>query len=186
MYRFLKAQLDNPTKNDWGQTIKNDIEMFKIGLSIKEIENMSKKAFKNLVKKKEKEASFEYLLIEKSKHSKVAHINYREFGMQDYLQPNASSIQESKFLFMLRCRMIDVRCNYRGKYTDTLCPLCVKGEYSQPHLLVCEKLGENTDIVTDIPEYETIFQYDLEQKMNTSRILKTQFDKRKKQIKPES
>ena len=179
-------KLDNPTKNDWGQTIKNDIEMFKIGLSIKEIENMSKKAFKNLVKKKEKEASFEYLLIEKSKHSKVAHINYREFGMQDYLQPNASSIQESKFLFMLRCRMIDIRCNYGGKYTDTLCPLCVKGEDSQPHLLVCEKLDENTDIVTDIPEYEEIFQYDLEQKMNTSRILKTQFDKRKKQIKPES
>ena len=49
VYSFLKAQLDNPTKNDWGQTIKNDIEMFKIGLSIKEIENMSKKAFKNLV-----------------------------------------------------------------------------------------------------------------------------------------
>ena len=67
-----------------------------------------------------------------------------ELAMQDYLKPNVSTIDESKFTFAARSRMIDLRCNYKGQYSDSdvLCPLCGKEEDNQPHLLVCEELPE--------------------------------------------
>ena len=55
--------------------------------------------------------------------------------MQDYLEPNTSTIQESKFTFLARGRMLDVRNNFKGQYThtDTLCPLGCVDEVTQQH-----------------------------------------------------
>ena len=46
MYTFLEAQRDNPAKNDWGQTVQEDIEIFGIDLTLEEIEKMSEAKFK--------------------------------------------------------------------------------------------------------------------------------------------
>ena len=54
MYNFLKTQLREPTTNDWGETVKRDIEEFEIDLTLEEIERMSESLLKTLVKKKEK------------------------------------------------------------------------------------------------------------------------------------
>ena len=69
--------------------------------------------------------------------------------MQDYLKPNVSTIDESKFTFAARSRMLELRSNYKGQYIDSdiLCPLCGKEEDNQPHLLVCEELQEQGALV---------------------------------------
>ena len=54
IYTFLKAQLSEPTKQDWGETILKDIDEFEMNLSLDEIERMTKPKFQSLVKKKEK------------------------------------------------------------------------------------------------------------------------------------
>ena len=187
LYTFLKAQIENPTKNDWFQTVEGDIDKFEIGLTIEEIENMSEESFKALVKKKEKEATLKYLNSEKisKNHTKVKHIKHDVLKMQDYLQPNTASIDESKFTFALRTRMIDIKCNYRGKHIgqDVLCPVCKEEEDTQQHLLVCDKLVDREALVTELPDYDHLFKDDLEAKLKMSRLLEKHFGKRKSLLK---
>ena len=80
--------------------------------------------------------------------------------------------------------MIDVRNNYKGKYTHTgtLCPLGCLDEDTQQHLLVCEELVETNSLVSEVPVYEHLFGDNLEIKLNISRILKSQFKKRKRML----
>ena len=183
IYKFLQAQRDNPVKNDWCHTVIEDIEAFQLGVTIEEIENMSQVAFNVLVKKQEKIASLEYLNQEKiiKNHSKVLHIPHSLLDMQDYLKPNSASIEESKFTFSIRSRMLDIRTNFRGKYmdSDTLCPVCVMDEDTQQHLLVCDMLCDPNSLVTSIPCYDELFGENLEKKLNISRILKQHYKKRK-------
>ena len=72
--------------------------------------------------------------------------------------------------------MIDVRNNYKGKYTHTgtLCPLGCLDEDTQQHLLVCEELVETNSLVSEAPVYEHLFGDILENRLYISRILKRQ------------
>merc|ERR1712030_77046 len=107
------------------------------------------------------------------------HIHHSGIEIQDYLKETASVI-ESKFVFALRSRMVEVRCNYRGQHVNTLCPLCNKLEDSQPHLLHCEKLCDSTALIISTPEHMNLFGDDREERFRIANILKTQFEKRKK------
>ena len=156
MYSFLKAQLDQPTRNDWGQTVLKDIQTYKLDLTVDDIESMSQAKFNTLVKTKGQQNTLEYLNGKKGTHTKVLHIEHSDLVMQDYLQPNDLSIKESKFTFIARNRMIDIKGNYSGQYSDTLCPLCEVEEDIQPHLLECEELCDDSSIVRTLPEYEYV------------------------------
>ena len=113
------------------------------------------------------------------------HINHEELKMQDYLEPNSASVEESKFIFALRSRMVDIRCNFRGQYqdSDTLCPVCHSEEDTQPHMLLCEDLLESNAVVLDTPQYEHLFGQDLRKKLEVAMILKKHFKKRKELLK---
>ena len=183
IYRFLEAQIRNPVNNDWWQTVMEDIETFKMGVDIEDIKRMSMESFSALVKKQEAKASLEYLNNEKTSknHTKVLHITHSALAMQDYLKPNSASIEESKFTFSVRSRMLDIRTNYRGNYAegDTLCPVCVQEEDTQQHLLVCDDLGDPNAVVKEVPSYEELFGDDLEKRLTISRILKQNYKNRK-------
>lgn len=56
IYQFLKLQFENPEKRDCASSCFNDLRTLEINLSLEEIENMTKKQFKEIVKK-----AFEYL-----------------------------------------------------------------------------------------------------------------------------
>ena len=176
------AQMNEPAKNDWVKTVLNDIEYFDLNLTIKEIEEMPKLAFKKLVKKKEKQKTLEQLTKEKTKHTKVAHIKHSVLEIQEYLKPGELSIQEAKFLFSLRSRMLDIKCNFKGKYSNTLCPLCKKEEDSQKHLLVCDQLNEDGILITSLPIYGDLYGPSLDEQVMVSRIIKKQYTKRKNKI----
>ena len=150
IHNFLQAQLNQPTKNDWGEAILKDLSEFEINLSMGEIERMSELSFKSLVEKKEKEYTLKYLNTVKQGHSKVLHINHTVLEMADYLQPNGIINSEAKFLFMVRSRMLEVRKNFEGKHTNTLCPLCEVEPDTQQHLLVCEELVVSGAIVDSL------------------------------------
>ena len=113
------------------------------------------------------------------------HIAHNVLDMADYLRPNGIINSEAKFLFMLRCRMLDVRMNYSGHHADTLCPLCDSERDTQEHLLVCTKLATANSVVSATPEYKELFGEILKQKISISRILNEKFSFRKKLIKNE-
>ena len=113
IHTFLKAQLEDPNPNDWGQSCLKDLEILSLKVEIEEIKIMPKTTFRNLVKKQTNKKGLEYLNKKKEQHSKVAHVSHSCLEMQKYLEINKGSVQEAKFLFVLRCRMRDLKGNYR-------------------------------------------------------------------------
>ena len=103
--------------------------------------------------------------------------------MADYLKPNGISNLEARFMFMIRNRMLDVKTNYGGQHTDTLCPLCEEEEDTQQHLLVCKELDSQGTLVEKLPSYEHIFEGSLDEKVYIGRILKLKFSQRNKKVK---
>jgi hypothetical protein len=140
IYKFLHAQLRKPNKNDWGQTVLADLEDLDISTPLSEIPRIPRESFKNLVSEKISVLALDYLNKEKSRHTKVLNLLHRNMKMQEYLGPNEMGIDEEKFLFQLRTRMIEVRNNYSGSYLDLRCPLCKAEVDTQQHLLECKKL----------------------------------------------
>ena len=168
-----------------GEAVLKDISEFEINLSMGEIERMSELSFKSLIEKKEKEYTLKYLNRIKQGHSKVLHINHTVLEMADYLEPNGILNSEARFLFMLRTRMLEVRKNFEGKHSNTLCPLCEVEPDSQQHLMVCEKLEVSGALVESLPDYEDLFGNELEGKIGIARIMQEKFKLRKIMLKEE-
>ena len=135
---------------------------------------------KILIRRKTEEMALKYLNKLKMKHSKVLHITHPMLEIQEYFEANDHNVQESKFLFLLRSRMVDVRTNYREKYFDTSCPCCGLEEDTQEHLLRCYKLEETGCIARTNLNYEDLFKSDVTNQLAISRILRTKFGTRNK------
>ena len=116
MYTFRMAQLNDPTSFDWGETVKKNLEEYKVNLSFKEIEKMSEDSFKRLIQKREKQLTLDYLNEIKAGHTKVLHISHNASNMADYLKPNDISNIKAKFIFSARSRMVDVRTRVGQKF----------------------------------------------------------------------
>ena len=100
--------------------------------------------------------------------------------MADYLKPNQITNSKTKFIFTLRSRISDVRSNYPGQHTNTLCPLCTDVNDTQGHLLLCRELDSDSTGVVNLPNYEHLFVEDLEAKVSISRLLKEKFTQRQR------
>ena len=180
IHTFLKAQLEKPTRGDWGQSCSETLEALGINLEIRDIEIMNKSSFRTLVKRKTATEALRYLNQVKSKHSKVLNIVHKRLEIATYFTGNDMRVTECKFLFALRSRMIDVRANYRDKYWDTICPCCCLEEDTQEHLLSCHMIDEEGAITDNLPNYQDLFGNNVVMQMQISRILRKRFQDRKK------
>ena len=78
--------------------------------------------------------------------------------------------------------MLNVKCNYRGKYSDVLCPCCKLEEDTQQHLLVCSSLSMDGVVAGSLPDYNDLFCENLSKQVQISSILKACYEERKNQI----
>ena len=130
--RVLTAQLSDPVKGDWITTVLSDLESLKINLSMEEIQMSTKDHFKALVKENMRREAFVYLMDIKASHSKTKNLVYDKLSVQDYLTSDSPlTLKEKKFVFSARCRMTEVRCNFKTGKTDFKCRKCNKEEESQ-------------------------------------------------------
>ena len=143
---------------------------------------MSKDAFQKLVKVAIQKAAFAYLHSEKQKRDKVKNVEHRYLKLQPYLCPREFVIKEAKLLFQLRTKMVDVRENFKNKYSDTMCPVCMGTcTDSQEHVLDCPVLLLNCNIVAKHKvEYCWIYSMDVGKQAEVTRIFKIYWDLRKK------
>ena len=84
MYQVLKATWENPIKNDFVKMCMQYLGTLAIKMSFEEIEIMSEKNFKRLVKDKTEKAAFKYLQDEKQKQTKIANLQYEKLEIQEY------------------------------------------------------------------------------------------------------
>ena len=115
---------------------------------------------------------------EKKTLNKVSHIEYEEFELQNYLKNKEINNQLAKFIFVLRCRMLDISANYKNKVSSKWCP---NTEDNQEHLLICPQLL-NHQLVLKIPKYENLFGNNIQKQMEVAAIIYENYTKRKKKI----
>ena len=185
-YRVLMAQKDDPSPGDFINLVYNDIRDLEMNIDVEQIKQMGIEPFKNLVKKKTRNAAFKHLLSLQAKHSKIRNIQYNSLQCQPYMLSSIFTNDEVNLLHSLRSRSTNCKINFRGLYGDDLsCPLCDDGSQDdQPHLLKCQRLRQlmkSDDVARSNVKYNDIFGSIYKQKEVTVIFCKL-FDIRKKLI----
>ena len=89
-------------------------------------------------------------------------------SLQEYLKPSSPlSIVEKQFFFSARCRMLDVKCNFKNGNSDLLCRKCRKEPESQQHILVCPEIVKTPNNF----EYDDLFKKDMDKLIATGKQL---------------
>ena len=184
--RVLLAQVADPCPGDFVKLVDTDIKKVDLNIEYEEIESMNAELFKQVVKKKIKEAAFKHLKELQTTHSKIRDIEYEEYACQPYILSSIFTNEDVNLLHALRGRSVECKVNFRGRYGDDLsCPLCETGaQDDQPHILICPKIVEKlstSEIVRNKVKYEHIFGEPQEQKVVTV-LFSKMIDIRKKLI----
>ena len=145
LYKFFQAQVDFPVKNDWINSVNEDLSQ--LNMSMEDVKNKSEYQFKKELKLKIKSASFQYLqnIIIDKKHSKMENLKYESLNMQSYLYSRIINKTEGRNLFMFRTRMALFANNFKNGSDVTKCPKCkdLNSIDSEAHSLNCEKIIDN-------------------------------------------
>ena len=171
----MKNQLKNPKKKDWAKTVKANLEELDIKLTLKCIEEMPRKTYKEMIKRKIKEKAFKYLKNKvETRNGKGKENHYEKLSMQNYLKTDNIDIKndERKIIFQLRTRMhYSIKTHFRNMHENTICGGCNIEESTSKHTLECQSLLGRNEIVTYIPIFEDLFSEDEEDQVYISRII---------------
>ena len=173
MSKVFWAQYENPVKNDWWLTVKDDLKEFELNhLQLEEIAKLSKTKFKKTIKIACKRVALAFLLKEQESKSKVKHIQYSSLQLQNYLKSDTLFKRTKLFKFKLRTRMLNLGFNYGKKFS---CKICKLGNDDQQHLLQCIKLKMKYPFITENINYNDIFNTNAEKQENAGNILEKLF-----------
>ena len=152
VYSFFTTQWYSPSKGDWTEQIKEDLDDFKIPCSFDFISSKSDEAFKALVKKCAKIYTIERLQKQKIKHSKMDNLSYSDLKIQNYFLSDEISTSEKKMLFRIRTRMEQFGENFRGGKDYVMCPLCKLHIDTQDLCLQCPEVAKKIKSSSDFKE----------------------------------
>ena len=155
---------------------KADINKLNMDLNFNEIRDLSKDAFKDLVKKRVRATAFEELKETQKTHSKSKKIEYNEMKMQEYLTANSGMTkQEKAFAFSARAQMLDVKHNFKVGKPNLNCSLgCNNAEEDQDHILRCPVLREKDE--KEMINYTNIYTQDHIKVTQITQILMRKFE----------
>ena len=151
MSKLFDAMVDFPFNMDWYAQVKLDLSDLDMNWSLLQIQLMSKREFKKVLRKKLRRKSDEYLLNLQSNHSKTSRLVLSD-QPQEYLMTKQLSTDEKCFLFSLKCRMTKSKNNYTSMFSDQLCRFCLRinSDETLEHFCNCSTL------IQTIPEVSTI------------------------------
>ena len=103
--------------NCWYKEVISDIKLIDINLKENQIKNLTKEQWKKVVREKM------IIIIENNirnnSKAKLRFIKGSKFEMKEYL-----GCEDASSLLKLKLNMVDLRVNYKGKYSDSLCRRC--------------------------------------------------------------
>ena len=176
IYRVLQSQLKSRTKKDWVTTVIEDMKKLELNVKMEEIRKTKKTSWKQVIKEKIKNYTFDKLEKRKLSHSKVENVEHCGINMQKYLKPNKTKIskEDSQLIFKLRCRVTKAKENLKGIYDNLECSACGKEEESQKHIVLCEELNKEQN--NKKVNYDKIFNGTVTEKLIIAKIFKENFD----------
>ena len=147
LYKFFATQWKYPNKNDWTETVRQDLKDLSISENLNFIEKKSQQSFKTLVKSKAIEYEMKYLNKKKEPMSKMEDLDYNKFEMAKYLELADISVKEAHNIFQFRSKMAKFKDNYGGiKTSDNICHLCHSHTDTQKSSFECSVIKENINL----------------------------------------
>ena len=184
MHKFLMAQMKSRNKKDWIYQVTDDLAKLNIDQNLEKLKLMKKSNLKMLVDKLIREYAFNELSKMKANHSKVKSIKHKNLEMQKYLKSSELKIKqdEAQEIFRLRCRVTDVKKNFKGRFENLECNFCDEEE-TQKHILECNVLNNKRNENKNdekIPEYEEILKDNAKNQIKITKIFMENMEIRKK------
>ena len=93
---MYKAQRENPTKGDWVSSVTELVEKYDLKLNMKQIKDMKKSQFKNIVKRQLEKLAFASLTQKQKGGKKGQKIDYKCLEMVNYLLPECNISNKDK------------------------------------------------------------------------------------------
>ena len=164
-------QKENKKPRDWINQVLSDLKELEIEESFETIKSIRKSTLKIMLNDAIKKRAFQDLVIKKESHSKVSKIKHERLEMQQYLKPiNIKiSIEEAQEIFKMRCRVADVKMNFKGKYENLDCDICNEENETQIHLIECKEINKNEREYEKPPEYEELFKTNIQNQLKLVR-----------------
>ena len=117
------------------------LEKYNINETKETISLMTKSKWKKLVKTKIEEKVNEIYKNECKKLKKLKCLNQYKTNIKRERYIDVLQQKQSRILFKLRTKMINVRNNFKNKHEDLMCPRCKKEIDDEKHFFIkCEKL----------------------------------------------
>ena len=109
MFRVFEKQSKNKSKHDWVTTICTDLEEIGLSVTFEEIQKMSRRKWKSMVKVVTENKALINLNETKNGHSKVKQIKHEKLEMQAYLLPNRLKVSKEEiiYIFKMRCKVVN-------------------------------------------------------------------------------
>ena len=135
---------------------------------------MRKSEFKTILNQSIEDKALKDLNKKKKSHSKVMDIIHTKLKMRKYLLPNEvnSDSEMIQLIFKLRCRVTEIKTNFKGIYDSYECDACGNEEESQAHILECTKLTSMNTEVMEMPKYEKLFHGNVQDQVKIASIFK--------------
>ena len=172
--KVIMCQKRTRTPGDFYMQVLNDMTI----LEISEIDllSLSNDALKNKLKQAIAKHAHEYLVGVAHSHSKVRANLYSNLDGMVYFNDPRFTPDLSNLLFKFRCRMYNVRNNFRNNYklSNILCPMCETDDDTQEHLFHCQKIRESLphEVFDRGISYEDIFDSNCDTLLEVAKLLK--------------
>ena len=131
-----KEMLKFDSEDKWANNLLG-LRKYNFPLNDENVKKMKTEDWKLLVKNTLKRDAFLQLEAQCLANRKTCHLSYDRLKAQDYLfsfEPKCARI-----IFRTRCRMIDLKVNFKNKYgMDLRCPFCNDWDETLEHIFVCD------------------------------------------------
>ena len=131
---IIEDQLRSPYGKCWANSIREICEKYEI--KIEEIREWSKRTLKKEIKERINK-QIDNIVQEKSREMKKLRF-IQGIQKNNYIKELAKG--ESTIIMKARLNMLELKANFRGKYEEEKCDLCLDEEDNTEHLFECPNL----------------------------------------------
>ena len=162
--KIYAAQMADPSPGDFVELVMEDKEMINLSMSDEEIKSLKKVKFKQIIRNKIRIAACKSLNKKKENHSKMNGLKYTKLEKAVYLGSPLFNSENVKLLLALRTRTVKgIKNDFRGMFTDNLCPLSCDSPDTLQHLLECpvvQQCHTSQDVSASHVRYTDVFSGD--------------------------
>ena len=176
LYKFLKAQEENPVKGDWTIEMKDLLKNLNLKWSFDDIQKLKKTEFKNIITVAINKSAMAYLKGKiKTKGKEILYSEYPE--IQDYLLPYDSlTLELKKKMFKFRTRMNVIPANFSSTNLDLMCETPCNEIITNEHIYECKILNKKEQNENDI-KFNKIFNGTINEKIKVINIMNEKYEK---------